>query len=1101
MRLSMSSFLSRKLIRRLSIAAGLVLLLVVATALLLPRLINKEMVREKIVHLLSQKIAGTVTFQDTDISLFPLPRVIIRNASLSIPEKVSGTIRTVTIFPELLPLIRGDVRLARIQIDAPTFTLRIPAKKEEKTKSLDEIAALLRSFTLGAADIRLSIDDGSVVLEKPDHAPVSVKKIGLNVKLANTKDEVVLTLDRLSSKDPGLFLSGTFRVNPSAKRIGLEAKGKDLDIPSVRHAALALADDVPVVLKIFDIMRNGTVEQITFKSSGSVPADLGKTANIRITGRLDKGGVMISRLGLDFRDVSGDCDITDGILQGKGLKGQIMQSRISDVTLSIGLKGKDALFKADGAVSADMADVHAVLGRIVKNPDFHQELAHIKAISGKAEGRLVLGESLASVRAKVEIAKMKFSADYDRIPLPSAIERGSFSYDEKDVAVKDLAGTIGRSSFSGLSARLTTDGNFYLEILSGKVNSDTSEVHRWLSSYEKMKEPLRKIASISGRLNLSSLTFHGPMMNSQAWNFKMSGSAEKLVLNTSLLPGPLTVRSGRFEVQPGQFTFADAEAGFFDATPVVSGSLNTSLEIVKKGDIRFSGTVGPKALQWIQSAFSIPEYVRTDQTIAVSNARLTWQDKGDTVFNSNLKTETGQSVALDLSKGQKGLSISRLTIEDVLSRVTMNFEITEKLKRFGFSGRLDTTTAAWLITTPQVQGGMVQGEITADFSDGDLTGMTAQGRLHGEKIVLPWKKEMPLRIDSLDMSADRGSISIGSARIRLGENAFFLKGTAATKAGGMVLDLDVNSDRIVWDALVKPDGSDTKGQESEKKKPLNVQGAVRLKAGIFDYKGIQTAPFNADIVMSTNKTDIRLGKSSLCGINMTGDISLAVGEPKGEIGMDVRFDATDQELKPTFLCLSRGRSDASGRFTFKGNVKGRGKPEDLKKVIEGKIEFAATKGTIYRYKTLDSVFDFLNKGGELSGQVPDLDKSELSYERFKVTASVGKGSLVVEEAVLDSPLIEVVAQGSLNLMDNRLDLNVMVAPIRQVNKIVRNIPLIGEVISGSLISVPVKVTGTPADPQVTYLSPSAAAFNLANMMKQTLKMPVRILSPLFPKEK
>jgi hypothetical protein len=217
--------------------------------------------------------------------------------------------------------------------------------------------------------------------------------------------------------------------------------------------------------------------------------------------------------------------------------------------------------------------------------------------------------------------------------------------------------------------------------------------------------------------------------------------------------------------------------------------------------------------------------------------------------------------------------------------------------------------------------------------------------------------------------------------------------------------------------------------------------------------------------------------------------------------MDLRLEATDQEFKPTILCVSKGRSDATGVFTLKGHLKGRGKIEDFKKVVEGKVEFAARKGTIYRYKTLDTVFDFLNEGEELKGQMPDLDKSELSYELFKITAAVGNGSLVVEEAIFDSTLIEVVAQGSLNLVDNQLDLNVMVAPLRQVNKIVRYIPVFGAVVSGSLISVPVKVTGTTADPKVTYLSPSAAVSNLANMMKQTLNLPVKILSPLFPKEK
>jgi len=215
----MSSIRNKRSVRWLCIGAGAILLLCVAAVLfLLPRLINKEIVKEKIVHLLSQKIAGTVTFQDADISLFPLPRVIIRNASLTIPEKVIGTIKTLTVFPELRPLFSGHVRLSKIQIDEPVFHIHLPPKKEDTTPTLDEIAGLLRSLTLGSADIRLRLDRGSITLEKSGHAPASLKEIGLSLDLTNTNDGVAVTIDRLSSKDPGLFLSATFRVNPAQSR-------------------------------------------------------------------------------------------------------------------------------------------------------------------------------------------------------------------------------------------------------------------------------------------------------------------------------------------------------------------------------------------------------------------------------------------------------------------------------------------------------------------------------------------------------------------------------------------------------------------------------------------------------------------------------------------------------------------------------------------------------------------------------------------------------------------------------------------------------------------------------------------------------------------
>ena len=1090
----------KKTISRRYVLAG-VLLCMTAVVLLLPRFINKEIVRLKILHLLSAKISGTADFQTADISLFPVPRVIIRNASLTIPDKVSGTIGTFTVYPELLPLFRGDVRLSKIQISRPSFTIRIPAKMDDKTKSLEEIAALLRSLALGSAGISLSVDNGNIKLEKSGRPPVYVKEIGLELELANTKDSVELTIDSLSSKDPGLSLSAVFRVRPSAKMISLEAKGKEMDVSPIKKAALDLAGDVPVVQSIFTYLRDGNVEKIAFQSRGNTFEDLGGTLNINMQGSLAKGDVFVPGPKLLFREVEGDCSIANGILKASELTGVTGKSRVKDGALSVGLKGADALFHLDAAVSADLADVNVILRNVVKNTKFLEELGHVRSINGRAEGRLVLGESLARIIPGIEIKDMGFTSVYDRVPYPLQIKKGRFSYEEKGVAVKDLEGTFGRSFFSGLNAQLRPGDKPHLAILSGKAGLDTAEMHRWLSSYETLKTSLGKISSLSGGLNISSLTFQGLVMNRQDWKFRLSGSAEKLLINTPLLPAALNVKSAKFEAQPGRLFVSETGVNLLDASSVISGSVAVSLDNVKKGDIRITGTVGPKALQWIKSSFSIPEYVRTDQTIAVSDSFLTWQGNEETAFRGSLKTVSGQSVALDLSKGSGGLLIRKLEVEDALSKAWFSFDLRGEKIKAGFRGRLDTSTAASLITTSQVKGGLVQGDITAEFSKGDITDITAQGRLQGEKIVLPWKKEMPLTIDSVALSADKRSLVIDSARIRLGKSAVSFNGNVVSKVDAMVVDMDVSSDRIVWGDLRKDiDRSEEKGP-SEKKKAKPVQGNIRLKSDIFDFEGIQITPLSADIVLSAEKTDIRVVKARPCSIGMTGDISFSADTAGRKIGLDLRFEATDQEFKPTILCLSKGRSDATGLFTLKGLFKGRGKAQDLKKVVEGKIEFAAKKGSINRYKTLDSVFDFLDKDEEFRGQMPDLDKSQFSYELLKIRASVGKGTLDVEEAIIDSKHVEVVAQGSLDLVDNQLDLNVMVAPLRNVNRFIGKTPVIGNLLGGSVISVPVKVTGTPTDPKVTYLSPSAVASSLTGMMTRTLKLPVSILSPLFPKDK
>lgn len=77
---------------------------------------------------------------------------------------------------------------------------------------------------------------------------------------------------------------------------------------------------------------------------------------------------------------------------------------------------------------------------------------------------------------------------------------------------------------------------------------------------------------------------------------------------------------------------------------------------------------------------------------------------------------------------------------------------------------------------------------------------------------------------------------------------------------------------------------------------------------------------------------------------------------------------------------------------------------------------------------------------------------------------------------------------------------VLVSPFSTVNWILRHIPLVGRLMSGNLVSVPVRVSGDLADPEVTFLSPTAVGSRLIELLKNVLKLPFEIISPLLPKE-
>jgi hypothetical protein len=54
---------------------------------------------------------------------------------------------------------------------------------------------------------------------------------------------------------------------------------------------------------------------------------------------------------------------------------------------------------------------------------------------------------------------------------------------------------------------------------------------------------------------------------------------------------------------------------------------------------------------------------------------------------------------------------------------------------------------------------------------------------------------------------------------------------------------------------------------------------------------------------------------------------------------------------------------------------------------------------------------------------------------------------------------------------------------------------------GTLISIPVRVSGDLANPDIVFLSPTAVGTRILNIMENIIKLPVDIISPVLPKEK
>ncbi len=867
----------KRMMKRVFYGMGVLLLLLVCAALLLPRFINTALVKEKLLHGLSQKISGTVTFRNIAISLFPVPRLVIDQVRIAMPERLDATVATLWVFPEIIPLFSGEVKISKLQAQDPAIALHVSDREESRSLSAAAISAALTSLVSDAAGLTLSVENGSFSILKKGYAPATLQQVDARMVVDRKKDDVTVTLDHLKIAAPRLMLSGVFSMRSSSPRLSLDIRGKGLSVGQTREFVLAAAGETPSVRNIFDIVRDGTVPDITFHSQGDALEDLGEIMNMEIKGELEQGSIHIAGPSLDFTSVKGAYAVSKGMLQGTDITGSYGNSTLRQASLRLGLKGGEAPFHIETLVKADLQEVLVLLRRLVKDKAFLQELNLVQSLSGTALGRLVLGETLASVGARVEVSDMNLSARYRRIPFPVTINGGSFTYGEEGVSIKDLAGAVGQTAFSGIAARVDQGREPRLAVLSGTMRIHAGEIYRWLASQEKMKASLREISAVSGIITLSTMALNGPVNDPKAWRFKVAGAADHLVIGSPSLPDRLALKQGKFTLSPGSIVLDAARAAVLDAVATVSGNLRVSSEGLQGADVLLDAETGPRGMQWIKTFAGLPQILKVQQRLSLARGHIVASEKGELSFQGEITTQGGQTLALDLVKEKKGLKISKLQIEDGASRASMTLDLKERAWDMTFSGRLDSSTVAALIELEQRPAGHLAGDFTAHILTDQPGESTANGRLSGERIMLPWKPGIPLHVDALSLSAEGGRVTVQSSRFRLADMALSSSGVLAFGKEGLEIKMEIEADRMEWKSLERIMGDEktvatAAGSSALSKMP--VRGAVKISAREFVYDKFTVSPLQADLSFSPGRATVHVKKAALCEIAVQGQIEL-----------------------------------------------------------------------------------------------------------------------------------------------------------------------------------------------------------------------------------
>jgi hypothetical protein len=425
----------------------------------------------------------------------------------------------------------GNIKLGEFRL-APLYEYFLPSSSYRISDSIVNLNINFNANGQKHLNARFtgSIPDLTVQQEKREfHFEAS----NLEGALEIDDGKSTISFHNANLDNPQLNLAGSFLQDSTGKMVKLEIQANEVDIKSVREAALFLVGQFPITQKIFEIIKGGYSPLTEFSSKAHSISEIGKEENFIIKGEIKNGEIFIPQADLDLSHASGLAVVSKGILEGEGLEARTNNSRGYNGNLKLGLSRRHEKFKLDVFIDADLSELPPYLLRYIKNENVKNEIPLIHNSKGNAQAHLILGDTKSSIKTKIEARKINLSANYKRIPYPVEIKGGQFIYDKKRIDLKMLNLNLAQSSFVGLSGWIDWDKATDFNIHADESKISLNEVLPWLSSFENIGIYTKYLRPFNGSLAFSLLSFEGPLSEPGEWKTQMKGEG---ILNEQIGP-------------------------------------------------------------------------------------------------------------------------------------------------------------------------------------------------------------------------------------------------------------------------------------------------------------------------------------------------------------------------------------------------------------------------------------------------------------------------------------------------------------------------------------------------------------------------------------
>jgi hypothetical protein len=1117
---------------------GVVLMLL--TPILTPHLFNHETIRNELTRRVAAGTDTRLDFQDAYLSVLPRPYLNVRRIQVVRGTDFSLKAAAARIYPKLIPLIRGRLEFERVSLAVPVYTLHLPeisvpavgtessGGTDDVHRQLDRFRYLMAQLTpMDIPDVELSIQNGRVVLLDMSNQRPGIELRHINGHYGRRRDRMDFTIDCMSNSFKEITVRGW--VEPETLR-GIAR----LDLAAFQPEGLLNYFYPNSKLQVSDAQLNISLD-IDAEGKDHIQAQL--------MGSMPRLQVNTDGAVLNLRDQQFRGEI---VLQNKSL-----ELHLTDFTSAAPAANLTGTFRIDDEVND--VSLHLKGGAV--------DVAAVRSAALVLMGENETVAGIFDVLRGGLIPWMTVTAQGGRLSDLEAIENFTIDGEMEDgrLYIPDLAFDLqtvsgealirdgileGKQLQARMGNSFGSDGSLTFDLsdsdlfeLGINLKADLTQLpavlHKVIDDRAFLSE-LDRIGEVTGHAKGRLMVFS----KEKQVDVGVRVNAMTLSATYDRIPFPLAVSSGELNLKDDRLTVSNVALNSGNTRfNGLSGSIDWSREL--KLDLKAAAMMleaaevanwlpdrvsddfwakilrdlsGGAKLETLRLGYSSSKTGRGQIDIAgdIALANLTSRHlPGDVGINSGAFRYEGERLELTGLMADMGRSHLDHVNVRVARGSTENLEASAKSVELNLAevypwlvrmreGRLGFAEVSSLsgnlrFTSPMVSGPVKhpaawQWDTAARLDDVRIASTTL-----GAPIVVP---SADLIVNRSVGSKNTGSrIELKPSEIEWGQSRLKMEGRTVVSEKGLDLDLKIASNRLAWDQI---EGIiDEVASFENNEAGTDIWGTLLIRTEQFDYQELVWRPIYATLTLSPDRARLAVTRAGLCGIDFSGDIDI-VGD---RINMHLVPVAKDKPLEPTISCLSKNKNMATGQYDFSGTLEAESAVADLGRSVSGDLSLSASEGRIHSFGILAKIFALLNLTEIYRGQLPDLSGEGFAYETMTIVADVEESKLMMRECTVEAPSMGLACEGEIDLAGREMDLVVLVAPFRTVDRIVKHIPIVGGIMGGKLISIPFRAKGELGNPAVIPLSPTAVGSGVLGILERTLKLPITLMEPLFSNSK